>query len=140
MEDIDDIMVVEKLSFTIPWSRNAFVEEVVNNKFARYVVAKLNGKAIGYAGMWKVIDEGHITNVAVHPEYRRNGVGNMLVEALIDIAVNENISKMTLEVRKSNAAAQSLYTKLDFKVEGSRKAYYADNKEDAIIMWKKNSI
>ncbi|AEV70288.1 ribosomal protein S18-alanine N-acetyltransferase [Acetivibrio clariflavus] len=139
LEDIDDLMVVEKLSFTIPWSREAFIEEITNNKFARYIVAKVNGKAIGYAGFWKVFDEGHITNVAVHPEYRRIGVGYMLVKSLIDMAEEESISRMTLEVRKSNIPAQNLYAKFGFQVEGFRKEYYADNKEDAIIMWRENS-
>ncbi|HOQ01635.1 MAG TPA: ribosomal protein S18-alanine N-acetyltransferase [Acetivibrio clariflavus] len=139
LDDIDDLMAVEKLSFTIPWSREAFIEEITNNKFARYIVAKVNGKAIGYAGFWKVFDEGHITNVAVHPEYRRIGVGFLLVKSLIDMAEEENITRMTLEVRKSNIPAQNLYAKFGFKVEGFRKEYYADNKEDAIIMWRENS-
>ncbi len=139
-DDVDDVLIVEKLSFTIPWSRNAFVEEVTNNKFARYIIAKVNGKTVGYAGLWKVFEEGHITNVAVHPEYRRNGVGFMLVKSLIALAIEEKITKMTLEVRRSNISAQNLYIKFGFKVEGFRKEYYADNKEDAIIMWKENSI
>jgi len=139
LDDIDDLMAVEKLSFTIPWSREAFIEEITNNKFARYIVAKVNGKAIGYAGFWKVFDKGHITNVAVHPEYRRIGVGFLLVKSLIDMAEEENITRMTLEVRKSNIPAQNLYAKFGFKVEGFRKEYYADNKEDAIIMWRENS-
>jgi len=140
LDDVDDVMVVERLSFKVPWSRNAFIEEATNNKFARYIVAKVNGKAVGYAGLWKVFDEGHITNVAVHPEYRRNGVGYMLVKSLIEMAEQEDITRMTLEVRKSNVLAQNLYMKFGFKVEGFRKEYYADNKEDAIIMWKENTI
>lgn len=138
LEDIDDIMVVEKLSFTIPWSRDAFIQEVTNNKFAIYISAKVDGLVVGYAGMWKVYDEGHITNVAVHPEYRRSGIGRHLVEKLISIAKQENIGRMTLEVRRSNIAAQGLYEKYGFKVEGCRKAYYSDNGEDAIIMWKED--
>lgn len=138
LNDIDDVMVVEKLSFSIPWSKQAFIEEVTNNKFARYIIAKLDGKTVGYAGLWKVLNEGHITNVAVHPEYRRSGVGFMLVKGLIELSIKENIDKLTLEVRRSNIAAQNLYAKFGFKVEGFRKEYYADNKEDAIIMWKEN--
>lgn len=139
-DDVDDVLIVERLSFTIPWSKNAFIEEVTNNKFARYIIAKVNGKTVGYAGLWKVFDEGHITNVAVHPEYRRNGVGFMLVKSLIALAIEEEITRITLEVRRSNISAQNLYIKFGFKVEGFRKEYYADNKEDAIIMWKENSI
>lgn len=139
-DDVDEVMIVERLSFSIPWSKNAFIEEVTNNKFARYIIAKVNGKTVGYAGLWKVFDEGHITNVAVHPEYRRNGIGFMLVKSLIAMAIKEDIARMSLEVRRSNISAQNLYTKFGFKVEGFRKEYYADNKEDAIIMWKENSI
>jgi ribosomal-protein-alanine N-acetyltransferase len=138
LEDIDAVMVVENLSFSIPWSKQAFIEEVTNNKFARYIIAKVNGETVGYAGLWKVCDEGHITNVAVHPEFRRSGVGFMLVKSLIDMAKEEAIERMTLEVRRSNTTAQNLYAKFGFKVEGYRKAYYADNKEDAIIMWKED--
>ncbi len=138
LNDIDEVMVVEKLSFSIPWSKQAFIEEVTNNKFARYIIAKVDGKTVGYAGLWKVFDEGHITNVAVHPEYRRSGVGYTLVRGLIELSIKENIVKLTLEVRRSNIAAQNLYTKFGFRSEGFRKEYYADNKEDAIIMWKEN--
>ncbi|HOM01490.1 MAG TPA: ribosomal protein S18-alanine N-acetyltransferase [Acetivibrio sp.] len=138
LEDIDDVMVVEKLSFTIPWSKNALIEEVLNNRMAIYITAKINGKVIGYAGMWKIFDEGHITNIAVHPEFRQNGIGSMLVEKLVGIAKERGIERMTLEVRKSNTAAQALYFKYGFKEQGCRKGYYADNGEDAIIMWREN--
>lgn len=136
VDHIDGVMIVENLSFNIPWSKDAFIEEVTGNKFARYVTAVMGNKVIGYAGMWKVCDEGHITNVAVHPEYRGGGVGSMLVEKLIEIAVKEEISRMTLEVRRSNLEAQHLYGKYGFIIEGVRKSYYADNSEDAIIMWR----
>ncbi len=135
-EHIDDVMVIEKLSFSTPWSRDAFVEEISNNKFARYLCARANGKVIGYAGFWKVCDEGHITNIAVHPEFRKNKVGSILMERLLDAAVKEGVTAVTLEVRKSNIAAQNLYKKFGFKVAGIRKGYYADNGEDALIMWK----
>lgn len=137
-DHIDQVMVVENLSFSVPWSKNAFVEEIKNNKFARYIVAKIDGKVVGYAGMWKVMDEGHITNIAVHPEFRRSGIGSRLLEGLIDIARREYIASMTLEVRKSNIAAQKLYEKFGFAEGGFRKGYYSDNGEDALIMWKNN--
>jgi len=138
LEHIDDIMVTENLSFKIPWSRNAFIEEITKNKFAIYLVARNYDKVIGYAGMWKVFDEGHITNIAVHPDYRGNNVGSALLEALLDNGRNEGITRMTLEVRKSNLTAQALYSKYGFESAGIRKSYYADNGEDAIIMWKNN--
>lgn len=133
---IDDVMIVEDLSFSIPWSRAAFIEEITNNKFAIYVSAKIDNKIIGYAGMWKVFDEGHITNVAVHPEFRGMGIGSLLVEKLVEISKDRGITSMTLEVRRSNLIAQELYIKHGFKAGGFRKAYYADNNEDAVIMWK----
>lgn len=135
---LDDIIEIEKLSFSIPWSRNAFLEELQNNRFAVYISAMANEKVVGYAGMWKIIDEGHITNIAVHPEYRRMGIGKKLLEELINISKKSGITRITLEVRKSNTVAQSLYIKYGFKPAGIRKEYYADNGEDAIIMWKEN--
>lgn len=133
---IEDIIVVENLSFKIPWSKQSITDELIKNKFALYFSADYGGHIIGYAGMWHVCDEGHITNIAVHPEFRGVGVGSLLMETLIEKAVELDITSMTLEVRKSNTAAQALYRKYGFADGGFRKAYYADNNEDAIIMWK----
>lgn len=135
---IDEIMEIEKLSFTIPWSREALIEEITRNKFAVYLSARVSGKIVGYIGMWCVCDEGHITNIAIHPEFRRNGIGSALMQKLIEIAMKRNITSMTLEVRKSNHIAQNLYKKFGFEACGIRKSYYADNGEDALIMWKHN--
>ena len=137
LSDIEDILVVEKLSFSIPWSRDSFEKEIVDNNLAIYLVAKVNEKAVGYIGMWKVLNEGHITNVAVHPEFRHQGIGDQLVSELLSLCEKENIDFVTLEVRKSNQNAIKLYEKHGFVAEGIRKAYYQDNKEDAIIMWKR---
>ncbi|MBA5850818.1 ribosomal protein S18-alanine N-acetyltransferase [Clostridium sp. cel8] len=135
LEHIDSVLEIDRLSFKTPWSRESLVKEVDGNKFSRYVAAVIYGNVIGYAGMWIIIDEAHITNIAVHPQYRGIGVGNMLMEKLIEICKREGIGDMTLEVRKSNIIAQSLYKKYGFLAEGMRKNYYIDNKEDAIIMW-----
>lgn len=137
-EHIDDIMLIERLSFKIPWSKESLVEEITNNKLAYYLSAKVGSRILGYAGIWFVCDEGHITNVAVHPEFRNIGVGSHLVSGLIDIAKQKKITSLTLEVRKSNLVAQALYKKYGFQELGFRKAYYEDNGEDAIIMWKYN--
>ena len=137
LSDIEDILVVEKLSFSIPWSRDSFEKEIVDNNLAIYLVAKVNEKAVGYIGMWKVLNEGHITNVAVHPEFRHQGIGDQLVSELLSLCEKEDIDLVTLEVRKSNQNAIKLYEKHGFVAEGIRKAYYQDNKEDAIIMWKR---
>ena len=135
-EHIDEIMVIENLSFKIPWSRQSVVDEITGNTFACYLCAKVDGKIAGYAGMWQVCDEGHITNIAVHPEFRQAGVGSALLENLITHARSSGIGSMTLEVRKSNIPAQKLYRKFKFVEGGFRKAYYADNSEDALIMWR----
>ena len=137
---IDGIMTVENLSFKIPWSRDAFIQEITNNRFAIYLTAKYDGTVAGYAGMWNVCGEGHITNIAVHPEFRNQGIGSSLMRGLINISRENNISRMTLEVRKSNSAAQSLYKKFGFEIAVFRKAYYSDNGEDAIIMWKNDVL
>ncbi len=86
LEHIDDILIIEKASFTTPWSRNAFIHEIKDNKFAIYISALVNNKVVGYAGMWQIFDEGHITNIAVHPDFRKNGIGSKLLEKLIEIS------------------------------------------------------
>lgn len=136
MTHIDGVMTVENLSFGIPWSREAFVEELANNKAAIYLTAMADGMVVGYAGLWKILDEGHITNIAVHPQYRSTGIGSLLLERLISVAREAGIVALTLEVRRSNLMAQALYQKYGFTVAGARKRYYADNNEDALIMWK----
>lgn len=137
MEHLDDLVTVENLSFKIPWSRQSLEDEIIHNESAIYFCALADGRAVGYAGMWQVLDEGHITNVAVHPEYRQSGVGSELMEALLSEAAGRGITALTLEVRRSNLSAQSLYRKYGFEEGGSRKGYYADNREDAVIMWKR---
>lgn len=136
-DHIDDLVVIEELSFKIPWSRKSLMDEIVKNKSSIYFCAVSGGQAVGYAGMWQVFDEGHITNIAVHPEFRNYGVGSSLMESLLEEAAGRGITALTLEVRKSNYNAQALYKKYGFKESGSRKAYYADNREDAIVMWKR---
>lgn len=132
---IDGIMEIEKDSFAIPWSRAA-VEKELSNNLAIYAVVKENDKVVGYGGMWHVVNEGHITNIAVHKDYRRKGIGNIIVNKLIEIAEEKEMIGLTLEVRKSNLPALELYKKNGFKLEGIRPEYYEDNKEDAYIMWK----
>lgn len=136
LEHLDDIMVIENLCFKIPWSRNSFIEELTQNELAVYYVAVSAGKVIGYGGVWKIFDEGHITNIAVHPEFRRCGAASKILDEIIKMCEENGINSLTLEVRKSNIAAQKLYAKFGFKEEGLRKRYYADNNEDAFIMWR----
>lgn len=137
LEDLEDIMHIEHKSFTIPWAKTSFEKELQDNDSAVYIIAHDNKNVIGYGGMWKVIDEGHITNIAVHPDYRNNRIGCLLLEGLIDIAKQLNLVSMTLEVRESNHIARRLYAKYRFYEAGKRKKYYQDNREDAVIMWKR---
>ena len=133
-KDIDGVFEVEKNCFEHHWSKDSFKKEL-RNENARYVVAKLDDKIVGYVGIWFILDEGHITNVAVHNDYRGNKIGDKLVQALVNLCKENNINSMTLEVRVSNVVAQNLYKKYGFKLAGIRKEYYSDNKEDAMIMW-----
>lgn len=133
-EDINGVFEVEKNCFEDYWSKESFMKELKND-VARYLVAKIEGKVVGYVGMWLVMDEGHITNVAVHKDYRGQKIGDLLVQELINLCKLNNIVAMTLEVRVSNVVAQNLYKKYGFKLAGIRKEYYSNNKEDAMIMW-----
>ncbi|MBE3577159.1 MAG: ribosomal protein S18-alanine N-acetyltransferase [Limnochordales bacterium] len=136
LRDLDQVLRIERLSFSSPWSRAAFLSELLENDRARYIVARIGDQVVGYTGMWIVIDEGHITNVAVHPHWRNRGIATQLLGALEEIARANGVRRMTLEVRKSNVVAHTLYEKLGFRDAGIRRAYYRDNNEDAIIMWK----
>ncbi len=134
-EDIDEVLAVEHASFTTPWSREAFYNELHNNKFAVYNVLEHEKRVIGYCGVWVVIDEAHVTNVAILPEYRGKKLGETMMRKLISITRDMGARSMTLEVRVTNIVAQSLYRKLGFQNGGIRKNYYSDNLEDALVMW-----
>ncbi|WP_245583461.1 ribosomal protein S18-alanine N-acetyltransferase [Paenibacillus assamensis] len=133
--DIEAVQIVEQASFTLPWTNDAFYNELTNNIFAHYWVIEENSTIIAYAGMWTVIDEAHVTNIAVHPDSRGHGYGEQLMQTLITEAAAQGMNKMTLEVRVTNEVAQRLYRKYDFEPAGVRKGYYSDNNEDALIMW-----
>ncbi len=135
MRDVDGVMAVEHDSFLTPWSRSAFEEELAQNRLARYIVAEENGMIVGYAGTWLVINEAHVTNVAVSSQRRREGIGRMLMQKLMELARENGMESMTLEVRVSNAAARHLYAQMGFVAAGIRKNYYSETKEDALILW-----
>ncbi|SDZ50313.1 ribosomal-protein-alanine N-acetyltransferase [Evansella caseinilytica] len=137
LDDLDQVMEVEKDAFTSPWSRAAFVNEITTNQFAYYFVAIMGNRIIGYIGVWIIIDEAHITNIAIHSEYRRRGIGEKLLDGAMELAKMLGSKKMTLEVRVSNENAMRLYRKKGFQNGGIRKRYYTDNQEDAQIMWVK---
>lgn len=146
VRDIGAVLEVERLSFSTPWSRAAFMSELLTNDKAHYLVARNPAKRgpfpwspvqlVGYIGVWILVDEGHITNVAVHPDYRGQGIGRRLMEAIEAVCVARGVKRMTLEVRQSNWVAQRLYRNLGYVSVGVRPGYYQDNNEDALIMWK----
>ena len=115
--------------------RCCFSRELVENRLARYVVAELDGRVVGYGGLWMILDEGHVTNIAVDPDFRGRKLGEKLLRTLMSMCAASGGRKMTLEVRVSNNVAQNLYRKYGFERVGLRKGYYTDNREDAIIMW-----
>ena len=133
MDDVDGVAAVEAATFPPPWSRDAFASEM-NNVAARYLVAEKDGRVIGFAGAWIILDESHITNIAVYKEERGQGIGRKLTEGLMQYLSNLGAAYATLEVRKSNEVAQNLYKSLGFIKLGVRKRYYEDNGEDALIM------
>jgi len=134
-KDIDQVVNIEKICFSLPWSRESFEKELAN-ELAYYKCAVDSGKVAGYMGMWRILNECHITNIAVLPEYRNKGIGSMLIEKMIEICKCSEIDKMTLEVRKSNIPAINLYKNYGFVEAGVRPKYYVKPVEDAIIMWK----
>lgn len=131
---LPDILRVEAECFSDPWTEQMFKEEL-SGKFAHYFVAEEKGHAVGYMGMWALSGEGHITNVAVGKDYRRQGFARALISHFIDIAKKENLEFMTLEVRASNEPAIALYKSFGFTEVGARKKYY-ENTEDALLLTK----
>jgi ribosomal-protein-alanine N-acetyltransferase len=132
--DVSGVLVVEHESFTIPWSEQAFMHEMQNNPFAYYYVLESDEGIAGYAGMWLVIDEVHVTNIAILPPYRGKGWGERLMQTLVDHARASGAIKMTLEVRASNFVAQKMYAKFGFIYQSTRLGYYSDNQEDAWVL------
>lgn len=133
--DLENIMEIEQSSFTSPWSQFAFVSELKENEYARYFCLEVDGKIVGYMGLWFILEEGHITNVAITPSYRGNRWGEYLIRSVMKKMISEGMERMTLEVRESNIPAQHLYERIGFVKAGVRKGYYSDNREDALIMW-----
>ena len=133
-EDADEIAAIEEMTFAMPWSRKDFWAEAVNEN-AIYIVGLIENKVVAYAGAWISFEEAQVTNVAVPPDYRRQGIGAELFAKLIDEVKILGVTAITLEVRPSNKSAIRLYEKYGLKSVGRRKGYYLDNNEDALIMW-----
>lgn len=133
VSDIPEVLRIEESSFPAPWSYWLFFQELISPQ-RYYIIAEKEEKIIGYAGINWVIDEAHITTIAVIKKERRTGIASLLLERLVKRAKELNLKFLTLEVRESNIAAQLLYLKHNFKVEGRRIGYYSSPREDALIM------
>ncbi len=134
-EDVDPIHNIEQQTFSDAWSRQSFVNEINNNEMAHYYVAQIEQDLVAYIGYWKILDQAHITNVAVLKDYRGKGIAKQLLKRIFEDIEAEKIASFTLECRVSNTPAISLYESFGFKSWGIRPKYYIDNNEDAVIMW-----
>ena len=156
VQDIPEVMEIERVCFSMPWSTRAYRYEIEENRLSTYMVARVAVKTqadglwdrvremlsggpahspvIGYGGFWIVLDEAHISTIAVHPDYRGQGLGELLLAGMLQRGIYLGGEYSVLEVRASNSTAQALYEKYEYKVVGRRKAYYRDNSEDALLM------
>ena len=133
--DIDAVVETEVDVFPTPWTAEIFAHELDGNDYAKYIVAELEEAVIGHVGMWVVLDDCHITNVAVRKELQGQGIGEALMRQAMNLCRNNGVRTMSLEVRTGNKTAQNLYRKLGFEPGGIRKNYYSDDHEDALVMW-----
>jgi len=138
LEDIPDILRVEALCFSTPWPRNAFHNELTENRLAHYFVGRCGDEIAAYGGLWVILEDAHITTVAVHPGFQRQHYGERMLVRLLEEAVERGACWITLEVRESNVAAQELYKKYGFTIVNTRRGYYSDNDENALVMWAGN--
>ena len=137
--DLDGVIKIEEKAYgEHHWSKDSFMNELSNDLARYYSALNSDGKLLGYAGCWQILEEVHITNIAVSPEYRRQKIGERLLRQIIDDCYKNKAKYITLEVRVSNNPAISLYEKYGFKSLGVRKGYYQNNNEDALIMWTEN--
>jgi ribosomal-protein-alanine N-acetyltransferase len=134
VDDLPAVHVIERESFSTPWPAHAYRHELETNRLAHYIVARRGDEIVGFAGMWLLVDEAHVTTFATRRAWRRQGIGERLLLALLDLAGARGAHEATLEVRPSNTPARRLYEKYGFKNVGVRTRYYSDNNEDALIM------
>lgn len=135
-DDIAEVHKIELLSFSLPWSKKVWLDELMNSQITNYLTAKLdNNLVVGYVGFWLVNDEAMIVNIAVHPDYRKEKIGEKLLRSILELAGKKGAKLCTLEVRISNSPAIKLYEKYGFQIIAIRKGYYRDNNEDAYVMW-----
>ena len=138
MAHIKEVMRIEAQSFPTTWPSDAFFNELQTNKLAHYFIAKIDDEIVGYGGCWVIMEDAHVTTIAVLPEHRGKGYGERLLLTLIDEAITRGGAWLTLEVREGNISAQQLYRKYGFTTVAVRKQYYSDNNENALVMWAGN--
>lgn len=136
--DLNEVVEIETLSFPSTWPQNAFVNEIHENKLAHYFVGRAAEKIVAYGGIWVILEDSHITTIAVHPGARGNKYGELMLLHLLDETIAQGASWITLEVRETNTIAQNLYRKYGFTVVSTRRGYYSDNNENALVMWAGN--
>jgi len=134
LDDLDEVLVIERASFQTPWSRSAFRYELTQNRVARSWVVRSGPQLVGYICLWEIGHEIHVTNIAVHPSFRRRGAARALLERTLDDARAAGAELVFLEVRPTNSEALALYESMGFRVIGRRKGYYFDTGEDALVM------
>ena len=137
-DDIAAVLHIEALSFSSAWPQNAFVNEIRDNKLAHYFVGRVDGRIVAYGGIWVILEDSHVTTIAVHPDHRGRKFGEEMLVHLLEEAITARASWITLEVRESNATAQRLYRKYGFTIVSTRRGYYSDNNENALVMWAGN--
>ena len=134
---IDEVLTVEEASFTNPWTREMYLSELENRSVSFCFLARDDaGRTVGFCSFWRVLDELHINNLAVLPEFRRAGVASMLLQRVLDEGTGLGARRATLEVRRSNDAARLLYERFGFRVAGVRRDYYTNPVEDALVLWR----
>jgi ribosomal-protein-alanine N-acetyltransferase len=131
---LDEVLAIERASFTMPWSRGAFLYEIEQNRVARCHVVREGEAVVGYVCLWEIADEIHVTNIAVHPAHRRRGIAREVLTGLLADARARDLRVVVLEVRPSNHQAIALYESFGFRVTGRRRGYYYDTGEDALVM------
>lgn len=136
--DLAAVLRIEGLSFTTSWPMNAFANEIRDNKLAHYFIGRYDAQLVAYGGIWVIMEDSHVTTIAVHPDYRGLKLGEEMLLKLLDEAIARGASWITLEVRESNDAAQKLYRKYGFTTVSTRRGYYSDNGENALVMWAGN--
>ena len=134
LDDLDEVLAIERVSFQTPWSRGAFRYELTQNRVARSLIVRAGRQLVGYLCLWEIGHEIHVTNLAVHPSFRRRGAARALLGRLLEDARASGVELAFLEVRPTNAEALTLYESFGFRVIGRRKGYYFDTGEDALVM------